>query len=159
MTNSIQNATRQQSPPTIQAQEELFIEILRKYPACWDPLSPHYKIKQTKVNAWNEIAHQSGYTVENGKKLLKRLKDTYTKCLGKIRQKQVSGAATQTVHKCKHFDLLGFLTDNASSQPADDNLDHPMMYAASQPVSSQYPASQPRVKVAKVAKVAPPLTV
>jgi hypothetical protein len=121
-------------PLTQIEQEELFIEIIKKYPSVWDHQCSGYKIKQTKTNAWNEICrlcpythpHTFPYTPKSAKSTLKRIRDTYTKCHAKNQKKtKKSGAAASTLYKCRHYDLLGFLSDTASSQPADDNL-HPL---------------------------------
>jgi hypothetical protein len=118
-------------------QEELFIELIKQYPCVWDHQSPGFKFKQTKINAWNEICdlcpfvvpHTAAYTPTSAKATLKRIKDTYTKCYAKNKSKtNKSGAAPTTLHKCKHYDLLGFLNDTAGSQPSEDNI-HPLCKA------------------------------
>ena len=62
--------------------QEMFIDIIRAYPALYDLKNEDYKNKNVKENCWREVSEKVGShsTIDEVKKRWKSLRDQYRRC-------------------------------------------------------------------------------
>lgn len=81
-----------------------------------------YKDLTKKKQAWAELAHIFKKDVDSLKRLWKNLKDNFGKCLKNRIKMTRSGAAAETLPKCKLFDQLYFIKDTVANRPTISNI-------------------------------------
>ena len=74
------------------------------------------------MNIIHNFLHLHFLLVEFLQKQLKNLKDSLKKCLDKRNQMSRSGAAAESLPKCKYFEQMRFLHDKSANKPTVSNL-------------------------------------
>jgi len=86
--------------------EEIILDLIvevKEYRCLWDPRSKEKKIKNKKIDAFQDIATKLGTTADNVSKKLSNLLQSYRGCRRKVKSSMVTGSGRNDVYKPSWF--------------------------------------------------------